>query len=177
MAQETIKDLIERRSIRKYKPDQIKDEELEQILKAGVYAASGMNKQPCKIVAVQDKETRDLLMALNRRVGNMPEDMDPFYGAPTVLVVLYDPEISPIAFYDAVLVMGNLMNAAHAIDVDSCWIHRAKETFEFPEGKELLKKWGLKDTLVGVGNCILGYRDCDYPPVPEKKSDMVVYVK
>ena len=76
MAKETIKDLIERRSIRKYKAEQIKDEELEQILKAGIYAASGMNKQPCKIIVVQDKETRDLLMALNRKAGNMPEDMD-----------------------------------------------------------------------------------------------------
>ena len=176
MAKETIKDLIERRSIRKYKAEQIKDEELEQILKAGIYAASGMNKQPCKIVAVQDKETRDLLMALNRKVGNMPEDMDPFYGAPTVLVVLYDPEISPIAFYDAVLVMGNLMNAAHAIDVDSCWIHRAKETFEFPEGKELLRKWGLKDTLVGVGNCILGYREGDLPEAAERKPGRIIKV-
>ena len=68
--------------------------------------------------------------------------------------------------------MGNLMNAAHAIDVDSCWIHRAKETFEMPEGKELLKKWGLKESLVGIGNCILGYRDCEYPPQPE---DVVYY--
>lgn len=177
MAKETVKDIIERRSIRKYKPEQIKDEELDMILEAGVYAASGMNKQPVTIVAVQDKETRDLLEKLNKKAGNMPEEAAPFYGAPTVLIVLYDPEISPIAIYDATLTMGNLMNAAHALDVDSCWIHRAKETFEFPEGKELLKKWGLKDTLVGVGNCILGYRDCPYPEKPAKRDDIVVYVK
>lgn len=177
MAKETINDLIERRSIRKYKAEQIKDEELDMILKAGVYAASGMNKQPVTIVAVQDKETRDLLEKLNKKAGNMPEEAAPFYGAPTVLVVLYDPEISPIAIYDATLTMGNLLNAAHALDVDSCWIHRAKETFEFPEGKELLKKWGLKDTLIGVGNCILGYRDCEYPALPAKRDDIVVYVK
>lgn len=177
MAKDTIKDLIERRSIRKYKAEQIKDEELDMILKAGVYAASGMNKQPVTIVAVQDKETRDLLEKLNKKAGNMPEEAAPFYGAPTVLVVLYDPEISPIAIYDATLTMGNLLNAAHALDVDSCWIHRAKETFEFPEGKELLKKWGLKESLIGVGNCILGYRDCEYPAPTPKRDDIVVYVK
>ncbi|MCQ2529935.1 MAG: nitroreductase [Lachnospiraceae bacterium] len=177
MAKETVKDLVERRSIRKYKPEQIKDEELDMILEAGVYAASGMNKQPVTIVAVQDKETRDLLEKLNKKAGNMPEEAAPFYGAPTVLVVLYDPEASGTGIYDGGLTMGNLMNAAHALDVDSCWIHRAKETFEFPEGKELLKKWGLKETLVCVGNCILGYRDCPYPEKPAKRSDIVVYVK
>ncbi|MCF0142256.1 MAG: nitroreductase [Parasporobacterium sp.] len=171
----TIKDLIERRSIRKYKPDQIKPEELQDILKAGVYAASGMNKQPVTIVAVQDPATVAELEKINAKVmGN--EGAHPFYGAPTVLVVLYDEEVSPNGIYDGTLCMGNLMNAAHAIDVDSCWIHRAKETFELPEGKALLKKWGLKESLIGIGNCILGYRDCEYPaPVP-KRDDIVLYI-
>ncbi|MBO7728817.1 MAG: nitroreductase [Oscillospiraceae bacterium] len=177
MAKETIKDIIERRSIRKYKAEQIKDEELDMILQAGIFAPSGMGRKPVTIVAVQDKETRDELEKLNKKAVGMPDDAAPFYGAPTVLVVLYDPEVSPTAIYDGTLVMGNLMNAAHAIDVDSCWIHRAKETFEMPEGKELLKKWGLKESLVGIGNCILGYRDCEYPPQPERHDDMVVYVK
>ena len=173
---ETIKNIIERRSIRKYKPDQIKDEELDQILQAGIHSASGMNKQPTTIVAIQDKETRDKIEKLNAKVMGK-EDATPFYGAPTVLVVLYNPEVSPIGIYDATLVMGNLMNAAHSIDVDSCWVHRAKEVFEMPEGKELLKKWGLPENLVGVGNLILGYRDCEYPEPTPKRDDIVVYVK
>ena len=88
----------------------------------------------------------------------MGRDGDPFYGAPCVVVVLYDP-----AYFtgkeDASLVMGNLMEAAHAVGLGSCWIHRAYQTFETEEGKALLRNWGLKDTLVGVGNCILGYPD------------------
>ena len=177
MAKETIKDIIERRSIRKYKAEQIKDEELDMILQAGIFAPRGMGRKPVTILAIQDKETRDELEKLNKKAVGMPDDAAPFYGAPTVLVVLYDPEVSSTAIYDGTLIMGNIMNAAHAIDVDSCWIHRAKETFEMPEGKELLKKWGLKESLVGIGNCILGYRDCEYPPQPERHDDMVVYVK
>lgn len=171
-----IKNSIERRSIRKYKPEQIKEEELNDILEAGIHTANGMNKQPYYIVAVTDKATIDEMEALNSRVtgGALPT---PFYGAPCVLVVLYDPEVGNTGIYDATLVIGNMMNAAHSIDVDSCWIHRAKETFEYPEGKALLKKWGLSENLVGVGNVILGYRDCEYPAPTPKRDDIVVYVK
>lgn len=173
---ETINDLLERRCVRKFKADQISDEELNTIIEAGLYAPSGMGRQPVTIVAVQDKETRDALEKLNCKFGK-PGMTTPFYGAPTVLVVLYNPDESPIAFYDGVLVMGNLMNAAHALDVDSCWIHRAKESFEDEEGKALLKKWGLPENLVGVGNCILGYRDCEYPKAAPRKEGRVVIVK
>ena len=172
---ETIKNLIERRSIRSYKPDQIKDEELADILEAGIHSANGMNLQPVTIVAVQDKATRDKLEEINARI--IGQDIKPFYGAPTVLVVLYNPEVSPVGLFDATLALGNLMNAAHSIDVDSCWIHRAKETFETPEGKELLREWGLPENLVGVGNLILGYRDCEYPEPTPKRDDIVKYVK
>ena len=173
---EVIKNSVTRRSIRKYKSEQIKPEELDQILTAGIHTANGMNLQPFYLVAVTDKETRDELEALNSRVtgGKMAA---PFYGAPCVVVVLYDPNVGHTGIYDATLALGNMMNAAHSIDVDSCWIHRAKETFEFEEGKALLKKWGLPEDLVGVGNLILGYRDCEYPAPKEKRSDIVVYVK
>ncbi len=172
---ETIKNLIERRSVRVYKPDQITDEELKTIVEAGLYAPSGMGRQPVYIVAVQDKETRDELERINGIFAGGRANT--FYGAPTVIVVLYDPDMSPTAPYDGPLVMGNLMNAAHAIGVDSCWIHRAKETFESEDGKALLKKWGLKENLVGVGNCILGYRDCEYPEPKERRADRAIYIK
>lgn len=100
---------------------------------------------------------------------------DPFYGAPTVLIVLADPERGTYV-EDGSLVMGNLMLAAHAVGVDSCWIHRAKEEFASPEGKALLKEWGLSENYVGIGHCILGYRDCEYPEAKERKSDYIVRV-
>lgn len=152
---ETLKDLKERRSCRKYLPEQIKAEELDAILEAGTYAPTGMNRQHPIIVAVSDKETRDKIAKMNAAV--MGSDNDPFYGAPTVLVVFADTSFNTY-IYDGALVMGNLMNAAQAVGVDSCYIFRAKEVFETQEGKAMMKSWGIPETYEGIGNCILGYR-------------------
>ena len=148
--------LLNRRSIRRYKEDQVPDELLDQVLTAGLFAPTGMNRQNIVMVAVRDKETRDQLSRMNAAV--MGSDGDPFYGAPCVIVVLGDPEIYPVV-ENGSLVLGNLMNAAYAVGLGSCWIHRARQTFETEEGKVLLRKWGLKENLVGIGNCILGYAD------------------
>ena len=148
--------LLNRRSIRRYKEDQVPDELLDQVLTAGLYAPTGMNRQNIVMVAVRDKETRDLLSRMNAAV--MGSDRDPFYGAPCVIVVMGDPEVYPVV-ENGSLVLGNLMNGAYAVGLGSCWIHRAKQTFETEEGKALLRKWGLKENLVGIGNCILGYAD------------------
>ena len=146
--------LLNRRSVRKYTDQQVPDELLDQVLEAGLFAPTGMNTQNIYMVAVRDKETRDQMMNLNAAV--MGRDGDPFYGAPCVIVVLGDATGYPVV-ENGSLVLGNLMNAAHAVGLGSCWIHRAKQMFETEEGKALLRKWGLKDTLVGIGNCILGY--------------------
>ena len=148
--------LLNRRSIRRFKEDQVPDELLDQVLTAGLYAPTGMNRQNIVMVAVRDKQTRDQLSRMNAAV--MGSDRDPFYGAPCVIVVLGDPEIYPVV-ENGSLVLGNLMNAAYAVGLGSCWIHRAKQIFETEEGKALLRKWGLKEDLVGIGNCILGYAD------------------
>ena len=102
----------------------------------------------------------------------MGSSNDPFYGAPVILIVLAKKDVATHV-YDGSLVMGNLMNAAHALGLGSCWIHRAKQTFETEEGKELLRKWGLKETLVGIGNCILGYADEDPAPRPRLEGRIV----
>lgn len=153
---ETLKALKERRSCRKYLPKQVEAEALDAILEAGTYAPTGMNRQAPVIVAVQDPETVKKISQMNAAV--MGVDTDPFYGAPTVVVVLADPNVRTYV-YDGALVMGNLMNAAHAVGVDSCYIFRAREVFATEEGKEMLRSWGIPDYYEGVGNCILGYRD------------------
>ena len=170
MENKVIDALVSRRSIRSYRPEQIKDEELEAILKAGTYAASGRNRQSAIMIAVQDAQTVALLSKMNAEI--MGSNIDPFYGAPTVIIVLADKTV-PTHFEDGCLVMGNLMNAAYAVGVDSCWIHRAKEEFDSEEGKALLRKWGVEnaENYVGIGHCILGYRDCEYPaPIPRKEN-------
>lgn len=170
-----IQAMIDRRSCRSYTKEQISEEALEQILLAGTYAASGMGKQAAKIVVIQDKGTIEQLRAMNAGVMGNP-DLDPFYGAPTVCVVLADPEAARTWQEDGSLVMGNLMLAASAVGVASCWIHRAREEFDSPEGKALLKKWGIPERYRGIGHCILGYAASALPEPKARKADYIVRV-
>lgn len=170
---EIIQSLLTRRSIRRYADTQIPDELLDTVLEAGLYAPSGMNTQGVHLVAVRDSQTRDLLSKLNAAV--MGSDRDPFYGAPCVVVVLADPEIYNGWVEDGALALGNMMNAAHALGLGSCWIHRAKQVFDSPEGKELLAKWGLPTHLRGVGNCILGYPE-EAPEARPRKAGRITKV-
>lgn len=162
-----------RRSIRKYKPDEVPHELLDKITEAGIYAASGRNMQAPIVIAVTDRETRDRLSRANASV--MGRDSDPFYGAPAVLIVLADKSC-PTYLYDGSLVMGNMMLAAHELGLGSCWIHRARETFEMPEWKEWLKSLGIEGDYEGIGNCIVGYPDCELPEPAERRENRVYHV-
>ena len=168
---ESLKTLIERRSCRSYKPDPIPADILDQILEAGTYAATGMGKQSPIMIAVTDKETRDKLSRMNAAV--MGASNDPFYGAPVVIIVLANRAV-PTYLYDGSLVMGNLMNAAHALGIASCWIHRAKEEFESAEGKAMLKELGIEGDYEGIGHCILGYA-AQESNAPAPRKDNYVY--
>lgn len=171
---EVIKCLVERRSCKKYLPKQVDEAALQEILLAGTYAPSGKNRQAAKILVLQKPEDIAAVERLNAAVLGNP-DGRPFYGAPTVLVVLADPEVNT-AVEDGSLVMGNLMNAAHSLGVASCWIHRAREVFDSEEGRALLRKWGVTGEYIGVGHCLLGYADGPEKPVSPRKSDYVVRV-
>lgn len=152
---EALQNLLTRRACRKYSGEQIKAEELDAILEAGTYAPTGMGKQSPLIVALQDPEAVREAEKLNAKVmGN--EAARPFYGAPTVLIVFANKEI-PTYVADGNMVIGNLLNAANAVGVDSCYIWRAAEAFSGEEGKALMKKWGVGENYQGIGNVILGY--------------------
>lgn len=165
-----------RRSVRKYKPDMLPKAVIEQIVTAGTYAASGMGKQSAIIVAVTNKELRDRLSVMNQEIGGWKKGFDPFYGAPVVLIVLADKNWAN-RVYDGSLVMGNLMLAAHALGIGSCWIHRAKEEFETPWGRELLKSLGIEEEYEGVGHCALGWPDGEPPQAKPRKEGRVFYIK
>ena len=168
---QTLDDLKSRRSCRAYTPQRVPEAVLNEILEAGLYAPTGMGRQSPIMVAVQDADMVRLLSQLNARV--MGTDSDPFYGAGTVIIVLADPEIGTYR-EDGSLVMGNLLNAAHALGLGSCWIHRAREVFDRPEGKALLKKWGVPERYVGIGNCILGYA-AQPPAAPKPRKADYIY--
>ena len=165
---EAIEFIESRRSIRRFKPDMIPDEILDKIVEAGTYAATGMGRQSPIIITIKDRVVRDELSELNARI--MGADTDSFYGAPVVLVVLANRAM-PTYIYDGSLVMGNLMLAAHALGIGSCWIHRAKEEFDSPKGKKILENLGIDGDYEGIGHCILGYMDGDYPEAKPRKEN------
>lgn len=171
---EVINSIIKRRSVKKFKDEMIPRETLEKILVAGTYAPTGMNRQSPIMVCITNKEIRDRLSKLNASIMGR-DGIDPFYGAPVVVVVLADTLVRTYK-YDGSLVMGNLMLAADSLGIGSCWIHRAKEEFETEEGKQILKDLGIEGEYEGIGNCILGYIDGDYPEVRPRKDGYVYFV-
>lgn len=168
-----IEKMLSRRSVRAYQSEMVPDELLEKIVEAGTYAPTGRGMQSPVIIVVKDKATRDALSELNAKF--LGKEMDPFYGAPVVIVVLADRS-RPTYLYDGSLVLGNLQLAAHDLGLGSCWIHRAKEVFDSPEGKELLQAWGIEGTYEGIGHCIVGYAAGKSPEAGARKSDYVTYV-
>ena len=123
-----------------------------------------------------NKELRDKLSEMNRKIGGWDEGFDPFYGAPVVLVVLAEKDW-PTHVYDGSLVMGNLMLAAHTEGIGSCWIHRAKEEFESEEGKQILSDLGVTGEYEGIGHCILGYPDEEIEEAKPRKDDYIFWVE
>ena len=161
-------DLIkERRSIRSYRPEQIADDELRTVLEAGTYAPTGHGRQDPWIVAVQNPAMRERLSRMNASFMNPAPDGDPYYGAPTiVLVFCSQPEQCPTGFADGSLVLGTMMLAAQAAGLGSCWINREREMFATPEGRKIMAELGLPEGLMGVGALALGYAAA--PPKPNK---------
>ena len=167
----------ERRSIKKYKADvMVPEKMINQVIEAGLYAASGRGKQSPVIIAVTKKELRDKIAEKNRQIGGFPEDVDPFYGAPVILIVIADATVNtPV--YDGSLSLGNMMLMAHELGLGSCWIHRAREEFDDDFGKEILKDLGIEGEFVGVGHLALGYADMELPSIPPRKENRVYYVR
>ena len=171
---EALQVMKTRRSVRAFDAERIPTDELiGQVVEAGEYAPTGRGMQSPRIVVVTNKAVRDKLSQLNAEV--MGVESDPFYGAPVIILVLADRS-RPTYIYDGSLVMGNLMNAAHAVGLGSCWIHRAHEVFDSVEGKLLLASWGIEGDYEGIGHCILGYADGEYPAAPERKEGRVFYI-
>ncbi len=158
---ETIRTIIERRSIRSFSPRDVEREKIEEIIKAGQYAPSGMNRQERIFIVVTDKAKRAELSRINASV--MGRDTDPFYGAPVAIIVAAKKD-SPTGIYDASASIENMLIASESLSLGSCWVFRAKEELESEWGKELLSSLGITDEYVGVGNIALGYYDEEKKP-------------
>ena len=169
-----LKLIEERRSVKGYLPDMPKKEDIDLVIKAGLEAASGRNMQSAIVVAVTNKELRDKLARANAAV--MGASGDPFYAAPAVLVVLAKRDF-PTYVYDGSLVMGNMLLAAHSLGIGACWVHRAREVFEMPEWRAWLRELGVADEYEGIGNCVIGYLDGEYPAPKEIRDGRVFFAE
>ena len=169
---QAYENIIERRSSKSYKEQRVPKDVLEKIVAAGQMAPSGMNRQAYAFVVVQDKKMMNTISKLNASI--MQADTDPFYHADCVIIVFGKKDVRTHV-YDGSLAMENLMLAANSLGVSSCWIHRAKETFETDFGKELMQKWSLDENYEGIGNIVLGYRDCPLPPAAPRKENYIIF--
>ena len=172
---EVIRAMLERRSIRKFKPEVPKKEDLEQIIEAGLYAANGMGRQAAIVVAVTNREIIEKLSKVNAEIWGK-EGIDPFYGAPAILIVLAEKDWRNAA-YDGSLVMGNLMLAAHSLGLGSIWINRAKQEFEMEEWKAWLKSIGVEGEWEGIGHCAVGYMDGELSKAAKRKDNRVFWAE
>lgn len=174
MENEVLKAIKERRSIRRFKADQITDEELKTVLEAGTWAATGHGTQEPFIIAVQNPEICAQLRKMNAEI--MGVESDPYYGAPTIVIVLA-PESNVNGVKDGSLILGNMMLAAHSIGLASCWINREDGMFASEEGKKLMKDWNLPEGLMGVGALALGYASAHSHTVKPRKEDYYRIIK
>ena len=173
---DVIKAMTDRRSCRSFASEMPSTEDLDAIVEAGLYAANGKGMQAPIVIKITNKEVRDRLSAMNAEIMGAPEGMDPFYGAPAVLVVLASREV-PTYVYDGSLAMGNMMLAAESLGLASIWIHRAKEEFDSEEGKALLAELGIEGDYEGIAHCVVGYRDGEKPAAAARKSGRVFSIE
>lgn len=173
MKNEALEVLKTRRAIRKFKPEQISEAELLAVLEAGTYAPTGRNTQSPWIIAVQDPAQREAVSKLNAKI--MGADKDPYYGAPTIILVVAPDDAFGVINASAVLT--NMVNAAYAAGLGSCWIHRPKEMFQTEEGKAMLADWGIPEGMAGVGSIALGYADTELPAAPPRKENYYRIIK
>ncbi len=167
---EALEALYTRRSIKAFTDEMPSQADIDKITKAGMAAPTGMGAQSPLIVVVKNKALRDELSRMNAEV--MGTHADPFYNAPVIIVVLAD-KTRGTYMYDGSLVMGNMLNAAHAVGLGACWIHRAKEVFASERGKALLKEWGIEGDFEGIGHIALGYANMQPKPAKPRKDGYV----
>ena len=170
---EALECLMTRRSVRKYSDKPVEKDLIKKIIEAGAMAPNAAGKMSETLVAVTDPDTVAQLSKMNAAVWG--KDVDPFYGAKSLIIVFADLSTIALSELDAASAMANLGNAAHAVGVDSCWINRAQPMFASEEGKALMAKWGVPATCSGIGICVLGYGEGDYPAAKARREGMIIY--
>ena len=170
---DAITALKTRRSVRKYKQDQIDPVLLDKVLETAQFAPNGKGLQAPMLVVVQDAETRAQLTKMNAAI--MGVDKDTYYGAPTIILA-FGPNDVPTYVEDAACALTYVQVAAHIEGLASVWVHRERQMFESDEGKALMKKWGIEERFEGVGAVSIGYVDGDLPEAAPRREGYILKV-
>jgi nitroreductase len=171
---EILQTLKKRRSIRQFQDKQVSEADLRTVLEAGTYAPSGKGAQSCIIIAVQNKEDVAALTRMNAAI--LGANTDPYYGAPTILLILADRSAAtPVE--DGSAVTTYLLLAAEAVGLGACWINRERQMFDSEEGKAMLRKWGVSGDYLGVAACSLGYVAGERKEPASRKADYFRIIK
>lgn len=181
-----IQAILERRSIRKYKPDNISSQNIDLIVKAGLYAPSARNRQPWHLCVLQGQELIDKVTAeLKAAVARMPENpykafvgADNYtvnYHAPVFIIVSADPAVSSLAMADCALVLGNMFLAAHSLGIGSCWINQLGSACDEPGFRQTLRKLGVPDRNMIYGCGAFGYAESAPTEAPDRREGVVTF--
>ena len=169
MANKTIQTILLRVSCREYSEKKVSLGKLNQILEAGKYAPSGMNRQIANITCVRTKSKVEKLRELSKEVLNR----DCMYGANTVVLV-HAPKEDNFTVQDCACVLENIFVAANALKIQSCWINQFDELFSTPKGMKIKARLGIPEGNRIVGSAILGYaKDPSKLAVKERKADFI----
>lgn len=184
---EVIQNILTRRSIRTYEEDQISDADLNTVLEAAKFAPTGMGKQGEHFTAVQNKEKIEKLVSSikeamlkssieqYRKMGENP-NFNPFYNAPTIVITAYD-KTSLTKESDCAAALQNMLLAAHALNIGSCWIHILALTGEDPNVRSVLTELGVPEDYAVFGTAALGYNSKEEPKASPRKEETVNIVK
>ena len=166
---EMLKLMHDRRSTRAYRPEPLQEAVIQQILEAGRFAPSGMNKQLNHFYVITDPNyLADLTALVSRKMENY-RNKDFRYGAP-VLVLVTNQKESTTCVQDASCAMENMMLAAFSLGVGSCWINQLRETCDVPEVRALLTEYGVPEDHIVVCSAAIGYIEKETPAKPRHEG-------
>lgn len=171
---EVLQNILTRRSVRGFKEEQIKDEELDLILQAGIYAPSGMNKQSWQFTVVQNKEKIDLLAKVVREA--LGRDAGYNFYAPPTLIMLSNEKDNSNGLADCACALENIFLMANSLGIGSCWINQLKTICDVKEIREVLTSFGIPENHIVWGMASIGY-PTNVPKINEKKDGVIKFVK
>lgn len=180
---ETLNTIKNRRSIRKFKEEQIKQEELDAILEAAIYAPTGHNDQPWHFTVIQNKEILDMITKVANEtmrkcdiewISKLASKNRPlFYNAPTVVIVS-GKEDAYSSLTDCSAAIQNMLLAAESMNIGSLWNGLVSYFFENEEDAKVLK---IKEGYKPYYAIALGYKNCEQPEAPERNKDVFTFIK